>query len=112
MIGAFALKDKIRTGVKQAISFTRERAMMNVRLISGDHVETATAVAESVGIIHNDEKGGRFTVMHADDFERQIGGFDNEEEVQDIAAFSEIMEELKVLARAKPHHKHMVVKGL
>ena len=79
MIGAFALKDKVRTGVRQAVNFTRDKAQMNVRLISGDHVETATAVAENVGIIRDDEKGGRFTVMHADDFERQIGGFDGHE---------------------------------
>lgn len=85
---------------------------MNVRLISGDHVETATAVAESVGIITQEERGGRFTVMHADDFERQIGGFDGHEEIQDINSFSSIMDELKVLARAKPQHKHMIVKGL
>lgn len=46
LIGAFALKDKIRSKVKTAVTFSREQAMMNVRLISGDHVETATAVAE------------------------------------------------------------------
>ena len=87
MIGAFALKDKVRTGVRQAVSFTREKAEMNVRLISGDHVETASAVAENVGIIKEEEKGGRFTVMHAEDFERQIGGFDHNEQIQDMRAF-------------------------
>lgn len=50
--------------------------------------------------------------MHANDFEQQIGGFDADEQIQDIQAFQEIMEDLKVLARAKPEHKHMIVRGL
>lgn len=50
--------------------------------------------------------------MHANDFEQQIGGFDNNFEIQDLQQFEEIMADLKVLARARPEHKHMVVTGL
>jgi magnesium-transporting ATPase (P-type) len=84
LIGAFALKDKVRSGVRQAVAFTREKAEMNVRLISGDHVETATAVARNVGIIKEEEEGGRYTVMHAQDFERMVGGFDDQFMIQDL----------------------------
>jgi Ca2+-transporting ATPase len=66
LIGAFALRDRIRTGVRQAVSFARDQGNMSVRLISGDHIETATAVAEKVGIIKPEERGGTYTVMEAD----------------------------------------------
>ena len=66
MIGAFALRDKIRTGVKEAVTFARDEAGLNIRLISGDHMETATTVAKKVGIIKEEEVGGTYTVMHAD----------------------------------------------
>lgn len=52
---------------------------MSVRLISGDHIETASAVAEKVGIIKPTEKGGTYTVMPADEFEERIGGFDQQD---------------------------------
>jgi len=76
LIGAFALQDKIRAGVKSAVAFTRDKAEMGVRLISGDHQETANSVAVNVGIIKEDEKNGRFTTMLAEEFERMVGGFD------------------------------------
>jgi magnesium-transporting ATPase (P-type) len=79
LIGAFALRDKIRTGVRQAVTFARDEGNMSVRLISGDHIETASAVAEKVGIIKPTEKGGTYTVMLADEFEERIGGFDQQD---------------------------------
>lgn len=50
--------------------------------------------------------------MHADQFEQAIGGFTHDESIADIQRFSEIMQDLRVLARAKPEHKHMIVAGL
>lgn len=71
MIGLFALKDPIRSGVKKAVHFAREEAKMGVRLISGDHVETARRVAADVGIIAEEDAGSdsRYTVMDAAEFE-------------------------------------------
>jgi magnesium-transporting ATPase (P-type) len=45
MIGAFALRDKVRADVRSAVRFARDDAQMTVRMLSGDHIETATAVA-------------------------------------------------------------------
>jgi len=103
------LRDKIRKGVREAVEFARDQGHMNVRLISGDHRETATAVAKKVGIIKADEQGGTYTVMEADEFEQMIGGFDRNENIANIQQFNEIMQDLRVLARAKPEHKHMIV---
>lgn len=41
MIGAFGLKDSLRPTVKSCVKFARDQAELNVRLISGDHAETA-----------------------------------------------------------------------
>jgi len=76
LIGAFGLANPVRSGVKKSVHFTRYEAEMGVRIISGDHMETAKAVAQNVGIISEEERDGAFTVMHADDFESKIGGFD------------------------------------
>jgi len=66
MIGAFALRDKIREGVRAAVHFARDDGQMTVRMLSGDHMETATAVARQAGIINSADRGGTYTVMHAD----------------------------------------------
>ena len=43
-LAVVALKDDLREGVKPSIMFAN-RASINVRMISGDNIETAKAVA-------------------------------------------------------------------
>lgn len=57
LLGAFGLRDPIRPGVKAAVAYARGPGHMAVRLISGDHLETATAVARKVGILTTAEAG-------------------------------------------------------
>jgi len=52
MLGAFALKDPLRPTVKSAVQHAYPH--MNIRLVSGDHIETATAVARKAGILEQD----------------------------------------------------------
>ena len=111
MLGAFALRDPIRPMVKSAVGYARDQGQMNIRLISGDHIETATAAAMKAGILSSSERGQEYAVMHADDFENKVGK-NGEDQVNDIQTFSNIMKELKVIARAKPYRKHMIVHGL
>jgi len=49
--------------------------------------------------------------MHADTFENKVGKDENDHPV-DIELFRTIMNELRVLGRAKPYHKYMIVQGL
>jgi len=114
LIGAFALRDKLRKGVKQAVTFCREYAEMNVRMISGDHINTARAVAEECKIIDGNDQQGGYTCMDAQEFEGLIGGFADREKtaIKKPQVFQDIMSEMKVLARARPDHKLMVVAGL
>lgn len=66
MIGAFCLRDKIRPGVRGAVRFARHQGQMTVRMLSGDHFETATESAKQAGIIGKDDRVTNYTVMHAD----------------------------------------------
>jgi len=51
---------------------------MNIRLVSGDHLETATATAKKAGIIKEGEDSVEYAIMHADDFENKVGMNENE----------------------------------
>ena len=79
MIGAFGLKDNLRTNVGSCVKYAREHGQMNVRLISGDHIETATAVARKCGILKSKEQGGAYSVMDGDRFEEMVGGMECDE---------------------------------
>ena len=49
--------------------------------------------------------------MHAEKFEVKVG-MNEEGKVADMQTFRTIMNDLKVVARAKPVHKFMIVEGL
>lgn len=51
---------------------------MNIRLVSGDHMETARTVARKAGILTAEDEevnegDQKFSVMHADTFEQKVG---------------------------------------
>jgi Ca2+ transporting ATPase len=98
--------------VRAAVRFAGGPAKLTVRMLSGDHIETATAVARQAGIIGSEDRGKTYTVMHADQFDEMCGGLDRNGQVGDIQTFRDIMQELRVLARARPIHKQMVIYGL
>ena len=54
MIGAVALRNPIRENVRTSIQLAK-RAQIKVRLVSGDHLETAKAIAEKAGILTQDD---------------------------------------------------------
>ena len=47
--------------------------MVNVRMITGDHFETARYVAHKAGIISGVEKDGKDVVMTGEQFRQKIG---------------------------------------
>ena len=84
---------------------------MNIRIISGDHLETAKQVAKKAGVLSEEESNSEYAVMHAEKFEVKVG-MNEEGKVADMQTFRTIMNDLKVVARAKPVHKFMIVEGL
>lgn len=50
LIGLFALEDPLRDKVKLSVQYAR-RGKINVRMVSGDNLETAVAYAKNAGIL-------------------------------------------------------------
>jgi Ca2+ transporting ATPase len=119
-IGAFAMKDQLRPNVAKCVKYARERGELSIRLVSGDHVETAKAVAIKAGILRQEESGRNFAVMTGAEFRRYVGGLTHqngeisgvEQTLENMGQFQEIAEHIRVLARATPTDRLMLVTGL
>mgnify|MGYP002630932724 CR=1 FL=1 len=120
-LATFGLRDPLRDVVASAVSHARVDAKITVRLVSGDHLETAKAVAERAGILTAEEAGEPFACMHAEDFRAAVGNLHMSVDedgvevatVENAAHFREdIYPALRVLARATAADKHLLVAGL
>ena len=67
-LGAFGLKDALRSNVKSAIKYVQEKGHLQIRMISGDHIETARRVAHKAGILNDEDLDKENAVMDAEDF--------------------------------------------
>lgn len=94
---------------------------LTVRMVSGDHIETAKSVAIKAGILRHDEQKKNYAVMEAEDFRAVVGGIIQKSdevtgrivhEVENQEAFEEVAQNLRVLARASAKDKHLLVVGL
>ena len=99
---------------------------MTVRMVTGDNLETAMAIAKEAGIIpsgsetnKNKSNSSRFRCMTGADFRKHFGGLKEEiiggekrETIANVHAFREIIKELRVLARSTPMDKYILVTGL
>lgn len=118
--------DPVRPGIKEAIDKCKV-AGINVRMVTGDHIDTALAIGKEVGIITEDDlknqnlEDGNFVCMTGEQFRKLCGGIETIEDpetetsksyIVNKAVFKKIMKQLKVLARSTPEDKHMLVVGL
>lgn len=99
------IQDPVRDEVPAAIAKCR-RAGITVRMVTGDNVMTARAIAIRCGII---TPGEDFLVLEGKEFNKQIKNEDNK---VDQAKFDLIWPRLRVLARAQPTDKYILVKGI
>lgn len=97
LVAIFGIKDPLRPSVKGAIEDC-QRAGVVVRMVTGDNILTARAIARECGIYHPD-KGG--IAMEGPEFRRK-----NEEELR------ELVPKLQVLARSSPEDKRILVRTL
>lgn len=82
-LGTFGLEDKIREGVKTQIEDLRldgtEEAKakgVQIKMITGDHPETAKFVALQAGIISESEPDSDKVVMTGEDFRKRMGPYE------------------------------------
>ncbi|MFH1354445.1 MAG: HAD-IC family P-type ATPase [bacterium] len=95
-LGVLTIQDPVREDVKSVLRETAE-AGIAVKLVTGDHAETARAVAQEVGIASEEEA----EVLTSEDLQRMT-----DTELQDA------VERVTIFARVTPLDKQRVVKAL
>lgn len=137
-LGTFGLADPIRTNVKAAIHTIRyghikakpdpdrPNAEVNVRMVTGDHLETAKYIAKQAGIVKEEElvRNGQprdGVAMNGEDFRKAIGRYtkvwdpERDEyriEFADQSLFDSVKRRLKIVARATAEDRFILVTGI
>ena len=96
LIGIVGIKDPLRPEVPDAIRQCKS-AGITVRMVTGDNKLTATSIAKSCGILHDDSQ----VVLEGPEFRKM-----SDEELD------RILPKLAVLARSSPSDKHRLVTRL
>uniref|UniRef100_A0A1A8KD03 Calcium-transporting ATPase n=1 Tax=Nothobranchius kuhntae TaxID=321403 RepID=A0A1A8KD03_NOTKU len=104
-ITVVGIEDPVRPEVPEAIRKC-QRAGITVRMVTGDNINTARAIAAKCGIIH---PGDDFICLEGKEFNRRIRNEKGEIEQERI---DKIWPKLRVLARSSPTDKHTLVKGI
>ncbi|XP_041717836.2 plasma membrane calcium-transporting ATPase 1-like isoform X2 [Coregonus clupeaformis] len=99
------IEDPVRPEVPDAIKKC-QRAGITVRMVTGDNINTARAIAIKCGIL---QPGDEFLCMEGKEFNRRIRNEKGEIEQERI---DKIWPKLRVLARSSPTDKHTLVKGI
>ncbi|CAK9182841.1 unnamed protein product [Ilex paraguariensis] len=94
-LGIVGIKDPVRPGVKESVAICRS-AGITVRMVTGDNINTAKAIARECGILTDSGIA----------IEGPIFRMKSEEEL------CEIIPNLQVMARSSPLDKHTLVKHL
>lgn len=119
LIGIYALQDPLRDEVVPSVRICH-RAGINIRMVTGDNIDTARAIALEAGILKPKDRDRKYAVMDGKTFREACGGLrkidtGNEflkEEIVNKEVFKEIAANLQVLGRSTPEDKYMLVTGL
>ncbi|KAK9071723.1 hypothetical protein SSX86_008152 [Deinandra increscens subsp. villosa] len=94
-IGIVGIKDPVRPGVKESVALCRA-AGITVRMVTGDNINTAKAIAKECGILTNDG-----IAIEGPDF--------REKSLEELDI---LIPKIQVMARSSPLDKHTLVKHL
>lgn len=114
LIGILGIMDIVRTEVPDAVD-TVNKAGVIVRMVTGDNIVTAMAIAVKCHIITEEEIGNNRICMEGPEFYEKMGGLverNGVEQVANFELFKELMPHLKVMARSRPEDKYLLVTGL
>uniref|UniRef100_G3SQ13 Calcium-transporting ATPase n=1 Tax=Loxodonta africana TaxID=9785 RepID=G3SQ13_LOXAF len=104
-IAVVGIEDPVRPEVPEAIRKC-QRAGITVRMVTGDNINTARAIAVKCGII---QPGEDFLCLEGKEFNRRIRNEKGEIEQERL---DKVWPKLRVLARSSPTDKHTLVKGI
>ncbi|WCJ35547.1 Calcium-transporting ATPase 1 [Euphorbia peplus] len=94
-IGIVGIKDPVRPGVKESVAICRAAGIV-VRMVTGDNITTAKAIARECGILTDNGIA----------IEGPVFREKSEEELR------ELIPKIQVMARSSPLDKHMLVRNL
>ncbi|XP_005534530.1 PREDICTED: plasma membrane calcium-transporting ATPase 3, partial [Pseudopodoces humilis] len=106
-IGIVGIEDPVRPEVPEAIRKC-QRAGITVRMVTGDNLDTARAIAAKCGILPAGG-GGDWICLEGKEFNRRIRNERGEVEQERL---DKVWPKLRVLARSSPTDKHTLVKGI
>ncbi|XP_067863663.1 plasma membrane calcium-transporting ATPase 1-like isoform X3 [Heptranchias perlo] len=104
-ITVVGIEDPVRPEVPDAI-IKCQRAGITVRMVTGDNINTARAIATKCGILN---PGEDFLCLEGKEFNRVIR---NEKGEVEQDRLDKVWPKLRVLARSSPTDKHTLVKGI
>uniref|UniRef100_A0A915ACR4 Calcium-transporting ATPase n=1 Tax=Parascaris univalens TaxID=6257 RepID=A0A915ACR4_PARUN len=104
-IAVIGIQDPVRPEVPSAIEKC-QRAGITVRMVTGDNINTARSIATSCGIL---KPGGDFLALEGKEFNERIRDSNGKVSQPKLDA---IWPRLRVLARAQPSDKYVLVKGI
>merc|ERR1711988_54388 len=104
-VAVVGIEDPVRPEVPDAIKKC-QRAGITVRMVTGDNINTARAIATKCGII---KPGDNFLVLEGKEFNRLIRDANDNVSQQKL---DQIWPKLRVLARSQPVDKYTLVKGI
>ena len=121
-LGIAGIKDPLRPSIKHAIEVCKT-AGITVRMVTGDNIVTAIAIAKECGILPENYvkgEGSKYRAMQGKEFREIVGDvvYDIDEDggkkgrIANMEAFREIARDLRVLARSSPQDKYSLVTGL
>jgi len=121
MVGIFGLMDPLRPGIRDAVEQCR-RSGINVRMVTGDNLDTAIAISREAGIITDEDLATNedgYLCMTGKQFREIVGGITSIQEEDgkrtdhpgNKRALREVAKKLKVLARSSPEDKYHLVNG-
>jgi Ca2+ transporting ATPase len=121
IIGIFALQDPLRDEIIESVKKCHT-AGINIRMVTGDNLDTAKAIALEAGLLTAAEAEHEYACMEGKTFRELCGGLKKiedtsdrnllKEEIGNKAQFRQLKDKLKVLARSTPEDKYMLVTGL
>ncbi|XP_031096089.1 calcium-transporting ATPase 9, plasma membrane-type-like [Ipomoea triloba] len=100
LLAILGLKDPCRPGVKDAVQLCTN-AGVKVRMVTGDNLQTARAIALECGILASDADATEPNLIEGNRF-RALSEFEREE----------IAEKISVMGRSSPNDKLLLVKAL
>ena len=114
LICILGIMDIVRPEVPGAVKQI-QRAGVTVRMVTGDNIVTARAIAVLCNIITPEQIDDERCCMEGPEFYEKMGGLvvrNDKEEIGNFKQFKELMPYMKVMARARPMDKYLMVTGL